>query len=133
VDGTNWKLQVVQEVIQNVDSAYVIHEDQSTTRWKGEEQFMKGPFLHCVVGPDDLRMSQCVDVVNKERKTCLLKNIGMSGTSTTDADANVIVGHELLSELPGLLGECGTEHHIDVITIILRSCTDVNYAMEIDI
>lgn len=54
-------------------------------------------------------------------QTYALKNVGMGRAGATNADANVIVAHEVLRELPCFLGEGGGEHHVDMVAVILGS------------
>lgn len=54
VDGSNWKLHVVEVVVKDIDGVNVVDEDQSTAWGKGQQQIVERTLLHVIVNPDNL-------------------------------------------------------------------------------
>lgn len=96
------KITVEQEVVNQVGLPLRIDEDDSATRWHGEEEVIKRLVLCRVLNPDDP-----------------LVNVVVRGTGAAYTNADVVLSQVLTSEGAGLLGEGRREHEVDVVGILI--------------
>lgn len=106
MDGCGGQAHVEEEVVKLIDGRLGGAEDQGAGRRILRHEVVEGSLtLAVVVHLDD-------DLIN----------VLVGLTWTADANAEVVLGHDLLGESASILGEGGGEEHVDVISVLVGVC-----------
>jgi hypothetical protein len=67
MDGSRRHTQVVEEVIEIVDTLLRVTENHCPRRWHGKKKVVDGLLLVVLVTPENLFASECVTVIRESR------------------------------------------------------------------
>lgn len=104
VDGGGRQTTVEEVVVNEVCRLLGSNKHHGARGWQGDEKIIKSLLLGVVLDPDDLEVVR-EDFVSQRDSTYVLLDVDVSGTSSTDADTNMITGEVLLGQSTHLLVE----------------------------
>jgi hypothetical protein len=67
MDGSRRHTQVVEEVIEIVDTSLRVTENHCPRRWHGKKKVVGGLLLVVLVTPENLFSNECVTMMRKSR------------------------------------------------------------------
>jgi len=109
--------QVEQVVIDEVGCLLGANKDERTRRRHGDQQVIQRLHLLVLVGPQELPLVSKDICWGRTMWTYMLLDIDMDGSSTANADVNMIGSKEFAGQLLQMLGEGRREEKIAMITI----------------
>jgi hypothetical protein len=119
MDGSRRHTQIVEEVIEIVDTSLGVTENHCPRRWHGEKKVVRGLLLVVLVTPENLFASECATMVRERVGIYLLLDVAMGGASTADANTNMVDGEVLASKFAHVPTESRREEKITMIAVLI--------------